>query len=103
MNQPLITKELLDEYGIELSDQDEQSLIDHLNTTLTERVGSEVALSLDDDKLKELAKLQTSASDEEIGNWLEKNVPELQQITQDEIDILLGELAENSEPISDAS
>ncbi len=99
-DQPLITKELLDEFGIELGEQDIDSLLTHLNTTLEERVGAEITESLNDDKLKELIDLQEAASDEEVGAWIEQNVPELQQITQDEIDILLGELAENTDGIN---
>ena len=101
-DQPLITKELLDKFGIELGDQDETSLLDHLNATLEERVGTELTESLDDDKLKELIDLQEKATDEEVGAWLDTNIPELQQITQDEIDILLGELAENTDNITEA-
>lgn len=98
--QPLITKELLDEFGVELGDQDVTSLLDHLNATLEERIGAEITDSLDDTKLKELLDLQEKASDEEVGAWLEANVPELQQIAEDERDILLGELAENSDGIN---
>ncbi|MDB5165346.1 MAG: hypothetical protein JWM00_236 [Candidatus Saccharibacteria bacterium] len=100
MDQPLITKELLDEYGIELGDQDVAALLAHLNTTLEERVGMEITESLSEDQLKALLTVQESGNDEAVGAWLEQNVPELQEITQDEIDILLGELAENAEGVN---
>jgi hypothetical protein len=100
MNEPLITRELLDEFGIELGNQDEASLLEHLNSTLEERVGTEITESLDEPQLKELVELQEKGTDEEIAVWLEKNVPDLQEITQDEIDILIGELAENSDAIT---
>lgn len=95
MNQTVITEEILTSVGINLEGQDVNSLLTHLNDTLDERVGKEVTNSLDDDKLAELLKLQETATDDEVGTWLTANVPELQQITQDEVDILLGELAEN--------
>lgn len=101
-NQPIITRELLDEFGISLEGQDEASFLQHLNDTLEERVGAEVTDSLDDDQLKVLLDLQDNGTDEAVGAWIQQNVPELQQITQDEIDILLGEVAENSDAINEA-
>lgn len=103
MNEPLITRALLDKFGITLGDQDEKALLEHLNNTLDERVGAEITDSLDDEQLKKLLNLQENSSDEEVGAWINDNVPELEQITQDEIDILLGEIAENTDSINAAS
>ena len=99
---PIITKQLLDEAGIDLTGQDVHALLAHLNQTLEERVGTEITESLDDTQLEALLAVQENGSDEEVGAWLEKNVPELQEITQDEIDILLGELSENADGINQA-
>lgn len=98
MQNNFITIEHLTELGIELTDTD--NLLTHLNDTLQERVGTEITESLDDEKLKQLLALQEEGSDEDIADWLETNVPELKEIVQDEIDILLGELAENNEDVS---
>jgi hypothetical protein len=98
--QEFITKESLLSLGIDLDGQDVDSLLDHLNDTLQERVGTELTESLNDEQLKTLVELQDKATDEEVGNWLEANVPEFEQIVKDEIDILLGELAENSDGIN---
>lgn len=98
----IITKQLLDEAGIDLSDQDVDALLAHLNQTLEERVGTEITESLSDDQLKALLDVQETGNDEAVGAWLEQNVPELQEITQDEIDILLGELAENADDVNAA-
>ena len=100
-DQPLITRELLDEFDISLEGQDEATFLQHLNDTLEERIGAEITESLDDDQLKALLDLQENGTDEEVGAWIQQNVPELQQITQDEIDILLGEVAENSDAINE--
>lgn len=97
---PLITKELLEEAGINLQDQDTVSLLDHLNATLEERVGAEITNSLTDEQLEELATLQENGSDETLASWVEQHVPELQQIAQDEIDILLAELTDNVDDIN---
>lgn len=102
-DKPLITKALLDEFGIELGDQDEQAFLKHVNDILDERIGTEITESLEEDQLKELLGVQEKGTDEEVGAWLDKNVPELQEIAQDEIDILLGELAENADNVSEAA
>lgn len=97
--QNYITEDSLKKLGINLGDQDVTSLLAHLNETLEERVGTEITEALDDDQLQTLLELQEKASDEEVGTWLQANVPEFEQIVQDEIDIILGELAENSDGI----
>lgn len=100
MNQQFITLEILEEFGINLDGKDVDALLTHLNDTLAERIGAEITDSLDDDKLTELLDLQKSASEETVSKWLEENVPELEEIVEDEKDILLGELAENADELS---
>jgi hypothetical protein len=100
MDQQYITEETLQAFEITLTDQDKVSLLEHLNETLQERVGTEVATVLDDAKLEELITLQETASDEEMGAWLMQNVPELQQIVEDEIGIIMGEINEHTDSIN---
>lgn len=102
MNDALITKELLDEFGITVAEADLENFLAHANQTLDERVGAEIADSLTDEQLETLADLQESGDDEAVSLWLEQHVPELPQIAQDEIDILLGELAENASELNAA-
>lgn len=103
MNQQLITQETLSEIGIDLNGQDVNTLLSHINSTLQERIGAEISETLDDEQLKALLSLKETASEDEVSNWLDQNVPELKQIAQDEIDILLGELADNGEAINEAA
>lgn len=98
---PLITEEVLAEFGISLDGKDAASFIQHLNDTLDERVGAEVIESLDDEQVATLADLQENATDEEVEKWMLENVPDIEQIAQDEIDILLGEVAEESDAVND--
>ena len=98
--QQYITEDTLNKVGVDLEGKDTASLLAHLNETLEERVGAEITEALDDSQLQVLLDLQEKASDEEVGQWLQANVPEFEQIIQDEIDILLGELAENSDGIN---
>jgi hypothetical protein len=95
-----ITKEMLTNAGITVAPNEEDALLDHLNETLEERVGLEITDSLDDQQLEALAALQEQDDPTAIQRWLTENVPELQDIVKDEIDILLGELAENADDIN---
>ncbi len=100
--QPIITKQLLDAAGVVVKAEDEQALIDHLNEALEDRVGAEVVESLDDAQLDELATLQESDDQKAIQSWMQKNVPEMEDIVKDEIDILLGEVAKDADNFAKA-
>lgn len=97
--QDFITKSTLVALGINLNDQDVQSLLERLNDTVEERIGDEIIESLDDDELEELVKLQKTATPEELGDWIAEHVSDYDQIVSDEIDIVIGELAENADRI----
>lgn len=97
---PLLSPTLLENLGINLSEEHYQALAEHFETTLNERVINEIVLELSPEQAEQLATLQ-QASDEEVLAWLKTNVPDVAEIVTDEVDILLGEIAENSEAISD--
>lgn len=93
--QQFITKDSLLAHGINLDGRDVDALLDHLNDTLEERVGSEITESLNDTQIQTLVEMQEKATDEEIGEWLTQNVPDFTQIIQEEIDSILDEFAED--------
>jgi hypothetical protein len=95
----LLSKELLKDLGIELTEQDYELLAEHFDTTLHDRVIEEIVQELTPEQAYELATMQ-GAGDEQLLAWLSANVPNFREIVSDEIDILLGELAENSEAFS---
>lgn len=95
---PILSRTMLETLGIELSDSDYASLAEHFETTLNERVFEEISLALTPEQAQQLAELQ-QAGDDTILEWLQTNVPALSEIVADEVDILLGELAENSEAL----
>ena len=96
----ILNKELLQELGIQLDDGEYGLLSDHFDTTLHQRVIDEVVEQLSPEQAHELAGMQ-SAGDDELLAWLQTSVPEFSDIVSDEVDILLGELAENSEAINE--
>lgn len=96
----IITKQLLASVGITIPADQEQTFIEHLNRTLQERIGTEITDSLEDAQLEELVELQQSDDEAAVQTWLKTNVPELDDIIKDEIDVLLGEIAENTDGIN---
>lgn len=95
---PILSRSLLQTLGVHLSEEDYQSLEEHLETTLNERVINEIVLGLSPEQAEELSHMQ-EASDDEVVAWVNLNVPDFVEIVLDEIDILLGELAEDSEKL----
>ncbi len=96
---PLLTRTILEDLGIQLSDADYESLAQHFEQTLDERVINEIVLELTPEQAQQLAAMQ-QANDQDIMAWLQSNVPDLTDIVSDEVDILLGELADNSDAIA---
>lgn len=99
--EPLITPVMLASTGIRIADDEVDAFLEHLNDQLTERIGEAITESLDPAQLDELSKLEETATDEELGEWMSKNVTDLDDIIADEIEILLGDAVENRGAIND--
>lgn len=100
MKEMIITKHLLESLDIEINYGDsEEAYICKLNEILQERIGAEITRSLNDKQLKELIDLQSSGDDLALQAWLASNVPELKDIVDDEVDILLGQISENAKDV----
>lgn len=97
-----ITKQDLLELGIDLNEAELDALLAHANEELSLRVGNEILLSLSDEQIQEYKSLAASGNTEQVSGWLAKNVPELEAIVFDEIDILLGDIAEDSHKLEKA-
>ena len=99
--QQYITKEILDAVGIAIPNGvEEATLLQHLNDTLAERIGAEISASLSDEQLDAMMAIQESGDQAKLEEWLRANVPDLQQIAEDERDILLGEIADNADQLN---
>lgn len=96
----IVAKAQLNSIGISLPDDQMQALIQHVEETINERISEEVVESLTDEQLAELVKMQDSnAPAEEIDAWISERVPEYDEIIEDNVTIVLGELVENSDAI----
>ncbi|MBL8159899.1 hypothetical protein JNJ66_05540 [Candidatus Saccharibacteria bacterium] len=99
--QDYITMDDLESAGIVIDGQDIDAVLDSLNEQVEERIGAEITESLDEDKLEELLQLQENGTDQQLGEWLTANVPDLQDVIEDNVDIVLGELAaENDKEVA---
>jgi hypothetical protein len=96
----IVTKAQLNSIGINLPEDQMQALIQHAEDTINSQIGEEIVESLDDDQLKELVQMQDNdAPAEEIDAWIRARVPEYDEIIEDNVAIVLGELADNSDAI----
>ena len=96
----MITKAQLSSVGINLPDDQVQALIQHVEDTVNERISEEIVDSLDDAQLAELVALQDDdVPAEQVEAWIRERVPEYDEIIEDNVTIVLGELVENSEAI----
>lgn len=98
-----ITKEQLNSIGIDLPDDEMAALIEHTESAINERIGEEIIDSLDDDQLKEFVGMQDrNTPAEQIEQWIIERVDDYQEIIEDNVAIVLGELAESVESIQSA-
>lgn len=96
----IVTKAQLNSIGINLPEDQMQALIQHVEDTINSQIGEEIVESLDDEQLKELVQMQDNdVPAEEIDAWIRERVPEYDEIIEDNVAIVLGELADNSDAI----
>jgi len=95
----IITKQLLNDIGVIMSEQNLEVLSEHFETTLDSRVVNEISQELTTDQLEQLNMLREQGTDEDLGKWLKQNVPDLKEIIDDETAILLGELADGADKL----
>ena len=93
-----LTKEFLQSIGINLDDTAFTAFAEHFDTTLQERIISDIIDELDDEQLIQLEQLKNSDGDQ-VWHWIQTNVTDLSEIIQEEVDILLGDVAENADHI----
>lgn len=88
---------LLSALEVQMSDEQKAIFEEHLNDTLAERVGLAVVDLIEDDELDEYLNLVEEGNTEELAVWLQKHVPDIKDVISDEVDILLGDIAESSD------
>jgi hypothetical protein len=94
----VLTKQFIQTLGINLDDETFALFDEHFEKTLSARVIESILDILDEEQLHNLAAVGDE-DEEAIHQWLVANVPDLNEIINEEVVILIGELAENSEQI----
>lgn len=94
----LLSRDFLARVGVVVDDITYDLLSDHYAHTLNRRVMKRVVDSLDDSGAQELSRIDTT-QDDTLRKWLEVHVPSLGTIIDEEIGILLGEIADRSSEI----
>lgn len=102
MTDEYVTKQMLIDFGIEVSDEDAESLLTHLNEKIEEMIGAELTEALTDTELDKLMAIQENGTDDEIGDWIASHVLDYEQIVSDNIDIAIDELADKAYSINQA-
>jgi hypothetical protein len=93
--EPVITPLLLASTGIDVPDDQVAPLLDYMNELLEERVGEAVVDGLASEQIQDLITLQKNASEEQVTEWIQSHVNNLDDIIEDQVDLLLGEAAEH--------
>jgi len=116
----IITRELLEKLGITLPQQpidEETAFLELLNATLDERVGIDIMTVVGPDRIDDVKQWAQNGEQDKIAALVDETARAggeeltLQDIIDSEVDILVGEIAENAgevmavsknEPIADA-
>ena len=96
---PIITKDDLDGIGIEISIDHEKTFVEHVNNMLKERVGLAIAANFSDEQLAKMRELVQADDKVALQTWINEQVSDLDEIIEDEVDILLGDIVKNKENI----
>ncbi|MCL2037920.1 hypothetical protein FWG95_02870 [Candidatus Saccharibacteria bacterium] len=101
----IITRELLEKLGVILSTQpidEETAFLELLNATLDERVGANIMAVVGPDRIDEVKQWAQDGEQDKIAALVEESAKAggedltLQDIIDSEVDILIGEIAENA-------
>ncbi len=98
----LLDRHFLESIGVSLDDATYRLFSAHYETTLHARVIAQVLTQLDAERTEELHALM-NGSDASVRDWLVANIPELDAIIEEEIVILLGEVADDADAIQNAT
>lgn len=92
----LFSQSFLQRIGVNISDQEFAPFRTYFFDTLNNRIIAEVVESLETPQLEQLAAIRNHSEDE-VQKWLATNIPNLKDIIEQEISILVGEIAESSD------
>jgi hypothetical protein len=92
--QNFITADDLLSLGVQLNDSEMEKLLEMLNEKVATLIAEEIIESLTPDDADKLVKMQESASDQELGQWIAEHVPDYPEIIDNNTDIVIGDFIE---------
>lgn len=93
-NEYTITENDLKEIGVSLTGAELTSLLEHLNDELSGRVSEAILRELSDEQIDQYNEISKTADEDVIEKWMSEQIPDFEQIVQDEIDTVLSEIAD---------
>jgi transcription initiation factor IIE alpha subunit len=87
-----IPQSFIDELTLNLDEAAIKELSEHFTSTLEERVGNEILTYLTDEEIEAYNKVLDTNDDAKIQQWLVDNVPDLNEIINDEAELLIEEM-----------
>lgn len=94
----LLNKQFLSDIGVVLDDQTYKALSEHYEETLNNRIIEAITDDLDEHQLEELSRLKNT-DEQSLQAWLATNVPQLDEIIEGEVAVLMGDIAESADDI----
>jgi hypothetical protein len=101
MNEPIITKEILEEIDFDFNGRDEAEFLSLINGILERRISKALVETLTDDEADKLKQLIDTDEVEKTNQWIADNVPDYRGIVEDQVDILIGDLAKQGAEITE--
>lgn len=87
----------------DLSEEDKQAFVLHLQEELEMRVGEILADRLTDEQLDEFGEIVESDNPEAAGTWLQENAPGYEQVVLDELEKLRQEIIQNNQAFAEGT
>lgn len=88
-HEAVINSDTLVELGIRVPKNQVEPLVDYLNDALSEPVDRALSRTLNKTQAEELARLQKTATADEMKAWVETNIPNFAEIIEDQINTVL--------------
>jgi histidinol dehydrogenase len=87
----------LNDIGLtDLSAEEKKQALDNIRVTLESRVGVKITQGLSDDQVDQFSNIISSDNQNEAIIWMNKNIPNYQDIVMQELDAIIDQIKKNS-------
>jgi hypothetical protein len=104
MQQINIDEGLLKELGLDgFSDDDKNAALQRILQALELRMGLRMAQQVGEDQLEEFQKLSSNGDKDAVADWINKNMPNYQEVAKEELDKIKEDIKNTSRKILEES